>query len=34
VDTTVPEFVRNREPLYREEEEKLVEVATQQRHPA
>jgi hypothetical protein len=36
VDQTVPDFVRNREPLYREEEERLVEVAIQdqKRHPA
>jgi hypothetical protein len=34
VDATVPDFVRNREPLYREEEGRLIEVAIQQRHPA
>jgi hypothetical protein len=31
VDATVPDYVKNREPLYREEEERL---AIQQRHPA
>jgi hypothetical protein len=36
MEVTVPDFVRNREELYQEEEGRLVEVAIQdqQRHPA